>query len=197
MKAPLFFDVFLDSICMYIESNAGELGFRLVYNIDGHHTGRRRPNGSMPCWTLLYADDMLIFEKNREQMQAVLAVVHQALEDWGMQMSISKTKYLHYGTAQHSGEPLHIAQQDTEQVSKFKYLGSMQTSDLSARADGNSLASAANAWLKLSNNNNNNNNNNLSCGNPQPEAIGHTRTCLQPESWGRHYAQSAASSTGK
>ena len=44
---------------------------------------------------------------------------------------------------------------------------------------------------------NNNNNNNLSCGNPQPEAIGHTRTCLQPESGGRHYAQSAASSTGK
>ena len=42
-----------------------------------------------------------------------------------------------------------------------------------------------------------NNNNNLSCGNPQPEAIGHTRTCLQPESGGRHYAQSAASSTGK
>ena len=37
----------------------------------------------------------------------------------------------------------------------------------------------------------------LSCGNPQPEAIGHTRTCLQPESGGRHYAQSAALSTGK
>ena len=25
-------------------------------------------------------------------------------------------------------------------------------------------------------------------GNPQPEAIGHTRTCLQPESGGRHRA---------
>ena len=37
----------------------------------------------------------------------------------------------------------------------------------------------------------------LSCGNPQPEAIGNTRTCLQPESGGRHYAQSAALSTGK
>ena len=68
-------------------------------------------------------------------MRAVLAVVHQALEDWGMQMSISKTKDLHYGIAQHSDEPLHIAQQEIEQVSKFKYLGSMQTSDLSARAE--------------------------------------------------------------
>ena len=83
----------LDSICRYIESKAGELGLRLAYNIDGHLTGRRRPNGSMPCWILLYADDMVIFEKSRDQMRAVLAVVHQALEDWGMQMSISKTKY--------------------------------------------------------------------------------------------------------
>ena len=69
-----------------------------------------------------------------------------------MQMSISKTKYLHYGTAQHSGEPLHIAQQEIEQVSKFKYLGSMQTSDLSARAEvSNRLTSVANAWQELCN----------------------------------------------
>ena len=70
---------------------------------------------------------------------------------WGTQMSISKTEYLHYGRAQHSDEPLHIAQHEIEQVSKFKCLGSMQTSDLSAGAEvSNRLASAANAWLKLS-----------------------------------------------
>ena len=63
VNAPLFFNVFLDSICRYIESKAGELGLRLAYNIDGHLTGRRRPNGSMPCWCLLYADDMVIFEQ--------------------------------------------------------------------------------------------------------------------------------------
>ena len=119
VNAPLFFNVFLDSICRYIESKAGELGLRLTYNIDGHLTGHRRSKGSMPCWILLYADNMVIFEKSRKQMRAVLAVVHQALEDWGMQMSISKTRYLHYGTAQHSDEPLHIAQQEVEQVSKL------------------------------------------------------------------------------
>ena len=72
VNAPLFFNIFLDSICRYIEAKAGELGFSLAYNTDGHLTGRRKP--SMPCWILLYADDMVIFEKNREQMQAVLAL---------------------------------------------------------------------------------------------------------------------------
>ena len=62
----------------------------MAYSIDGHLIGRTRPNGSQPCWILVYADDLVIFEKSRERMQAAFAVVHQALEDWGMQMSIPK-----------------------------------------------------------------------------------------------------------
>ena len=69
-------------------------------------------------------------------------------------MSIPKTKYLCYNVMQHNDdqhEPLQIAQHEIEQVSKFRYLGSMQTSDQSLRAEvSNRLASAANAWLKLS-----------------------------------------------
>ena len=62
----LYSSTFLDCICRYIESKADELGFSLAYNIDGHLNGRRKPNGRMPCWILLCADDMVIFEKNRE-----------------------------------------------------------------------------------------------------------------------------------
>ena len=66
-----------------------------------------------------------------------------------MRMSVFKTKSLQCGRAQHSGEQLHIAQHEIQQVSTC--LGSMQTSDLSARAEvSNRSASAANAWLKLS-----------------------------------------------
>jgi hypothetical protein len=80
-----------------------------------------------------------------------LATVYQALQDWGMQMSIPKTKYICYNKAQHCTEPVQVAEHEIEQVSKFKYLGSMQTSDLSVKAEvSNRLASAANAWLKLS-----------------------------------------------
>ena len=61
VNAPLFFNVFLDSICKYIHSKIGDLGFQLGYNIDGHLTGRRRPNASQPCWILLYADEMVNF----------------------------------------------------------------------------------------------------------------------------------------
>ena len=84
-------------------------------------------------------------------MQAILATVYQALQDWGMQMSIPKTRYICYHKAQHCTEPVQVAEHEIEQVSHFKYLGSMQTSDLSVKAEvSNRLASAANACLKLS-----------------------------------------------
>ena len=140
VNAPLFFNIFLDSICSYVEATAGELGLTLAYNIDGHLTGRRKPNGNMPFWILLYADDMVIVEKSHVQIQALLATVQQALQDWGMQMSIPKTKYVCYGKGQHSGDhlkPLQIAQHEIEH-------------ELCHRSDVCMLPSAANAWLKLS-----------------------------------------------
>ena len=60
VNAPLVFNIFLGAICRYIESKLGDLGFKLAYGIDGHLTGRRKPNGSQPCWILSYADDMVI-----------------------------------------------------------------------------------------------------------------------------------------
>ena len=65
--------------------------------------------------------------------------------------SIPKTKYLCHDKYQHCSEPVQVAEHQIEQVSKFKYLGSMQTSDLSVKAEAsNRLASAVNARLKLS-----------------------------------------------
>lgn len=61
------------------------------------------------------------------------------------------TKYLCYKSTQHCGdhhEPLQIAQHEIEQVSKFKYVGNVQTSDQSVKAEfNNTLVSA---WLSLS-----------------------------------------------
>ena len=81
----------------------------------------------------------------------MLAVVQQALEEWGMQMSIPKTKFMQLGRTTGPNQSLQISEHETQQVSKFKYLGSIQSSNLSTRAEvSNWIASAANAWLKLS-----------------------------------------------
>ena len=40
--------------------------------VPGRLIGRRKPNGKMPYCILLYADDMVIFEMNRERMHAIM-----------------------------------------------------------------------------------------------------------------------------
>ena len=93
---------------------------------------------------------MVIFEKNHEQLQAVLAVVQKVFKAWGMQMSIPETKSMQLGRAQSPEQPLQVSKHEIRQVSNFKYLGSIQFSDHSTRAEvSNRIASAADAWLKL------------------------------------------------
>ena len=68
-----------------------------------------------------------------------------------MQMSIPKTKFMQLGRAQSPEQPLQVSEHEIQQVSKIKYLGSIQSSDLSTRAEvSNRISSAAYAWLKLS-----------------------------------------------
>ena len=50
-------------------------------------------------------------------MQAFIATVYQALQDWGMQMSIPKTKYLCYKKTQICADPIQVGQYEIEQVS--------------------------------------------------------------------------------
>ena len=62
-----------------------------------------------------------------------------------------KTRFMQLGRDQGPNQPLQIEEHGIQQVSKFKYLGRIQSSDLPTRAEvSNRIASAANAWLKLS-----------------------------------------------
>ena len=56
-----------------------------------------------------------------------------------------------YNRTQSCADPIQVVQHEIEQVSKFRYLGSMQSSDPSMKAElSNRLASAAHAWSELS-----------------------------------------------
>ena len=73
----------------------------------------------------------------------------------GMHMNIPTTQIMQLVRAQSPDHLLQISEHDIQQIFKFKYLGSIQSSDLLTRAYvSNRLASAANAalaaWLKLS-----------------------------------------------
>lgn len=87
----------------------------------------------------MYVDDTVILEKNAQQIQACsrapstgrLAYADEQFQDKASALYIVETIY---GGDQHFTEPLHTAQHDIELVSEL--LGSMRTSDLSPRVEG-------------------------------------------------------------
>ena len=76
-----------------------------------------------PQWTMLFADDIVICEETREEVELSLESWRYALKRRGMKISRSKTKYL---CINGGNDNKTVKMEDTKvpRVKEFKYLGS-------------------------------------------------------------------------
>ena len=77
-----------------------------------------------PPWTMLFADDIVICEKTRKEVEQRQEFWKYALERRGMKASRSKTEYLFINGG---NDKATVKMEDTKvpRVKEFKYLGSM------------------------------------------------------------------------
>src|SRR5687768_18459709 len=77
---------------------------------------------------LAYADDLILMADNASDLQGGVHCLNVACEEFGMKISVCKTKVMHVGKSRKevacdlNGERL-------EQVSEFKYLGTIFSED--------------------------------------------------------------------
>ena len=76
-----------------------------------------------PPWTMLFADDIVIFEETREEVQRRLESWKYALERRGMKVNRSKTEYLCINGG-NDKEIVKMEDAKLPRVKEFKYLGS-------------------------------------------------------------------------
>ena len=76
-----------------------------------------------PPWTMLFADDIVICEETRKEVEQRLEFWKYALERRGMKVSRSKTKYLCINRG-NNNETVKIEDAKVPRVKEFKYLGS-------------------------------------------------------------------------
>ena len=77
-----------------------------------------------PPWTMLFADDIVICEETREEVEQRLESWKYALKRRGMKVSRSKTKYLCINGG-NDNETVKMEDTKVPRVKEFKYLGSM------------------------------------------------------------------------
>ena len=76
-----------------------------------------------PPWTMLFADDIVICEETREEVERRLECGKYGLERRGMKVSRSKTEYLHVN-GENDDETVKMEDTKVPRVKEFKYLGS-------------------------------------------------------------------------
>ena len=76
-----------------------------------------------PPWAMLFADDIVICEETREEVERSLKSWRYALERRGMKVSWSKTKYLCLNGG-NDKQTVKMDDRKVPRVKKFKYLGS-------------------------------------------------------------------------
>lgn len=94
-------------------------------------------------WTLLYADDVVLFSRTREDLEGDVRRWKNKLAEFGMRLNVKKTEYMESGE-QTPGtiqidEPL-------EKTTCFRYLGSRFSSEGGVQADAIARTNAA--WMK-------------------------------------------------
>ena len=102
-----------------------------------------------PTWTMLFADDIVICEETREEVEQRLESWRCALERRGMKVSRSKTEYLYINRG-NDKETVKMEDTKLPRVKEFKYLGStMQESDSSEREIKRRVQAGWNIWRKV------------------------------------------------
>ena len=76
-----------------------------------------------PPWTMLFANDIVICEETREEVEWILESWRYALERRGMKVSRSKTEYLCVNGG-NDKETVKMENTKVPRVKEFKYLGS-------------------------------------------------------------------------
>ena len=101
-------------------------------------------------WTMLFADDIVICEETREEVEWRIESWRYALERIGMKVSRSKTKYLCINGG-NDDETVKMEDAKVPRVKKFKYLGSMvQESGGCKREVKKRVQAGWNGWRRVS-----------------------------------------------
>lgn len=135
IESPVLFNIYMDFVLRCVEHKVLSIfpktGLKYSYHIKAESSTREQRNlhnltGSDRLRMLLYADDIVLFCEDVDELQAILKIYDETFSRFGLTIAIDKTKTLSFNVAENvmttkslislRGEPI-------ENVRNFKYPG--------------------------------------------------------------------------
>ncbi|XP_016378366.1 uncharacterized protein LOC107716427 [Sinocyclocheilus rhinocerous] len=95
-------------------------------------------------WSLLFADNVFLASKDRQQLQDQMQQWKTRLDKYGLWLNIKKTEYMECGPQ--TNGTISIDGKDLKAATNFKYLGSVISSDGDTLPDARTRVNAT--WMK-------------------------------------------------
>ena len=96
--------------------------------------------GKEPPWVMLFADDLVICEHSRAEVEIQLERWRETFESHGLRVSRGKTEYM---PCPERDQTIYIQEKEVKTVKMFKYLGSMFDANGGAEKDVNNRVKIA------------------------------------------------------
>jgi hypothetical protein len=133
--SPLLFNMYLDFVVRQALRRFGERGVKMGVGEEKHWhdpVGAIRGmeiRGYLLISALLYADDTALVALSYEEVCEMIQILEDVTSEWGLTISIAKTKILVFGAEEGEERPPMVLRGEiVEEVQEFKYLGSIFTS---------------------------------------------------------------------
>ncbi|KAI8439845.1 hypothetical protein MSG28_001314 [Choristoneura fumiferana] len=135
-----------DPFCVRVGVHQGSTISPLLFNLTMDHI-TKNIQAEIP-WCMLYADDIVLVAKKASELQNTFNTWLRELERHGLRVSRTKTEFMEcdFGGSEEIGCDILIDSTALPKVSRFKYLGSMLTTDAHIEEDVNHRVNTA--WLK-------------------------------------------------
>ncbi len=150
--APTLFNLYFNLVIRKWQEKCGQIGVDVLYKCGGKLVGERtrRPD-KMTVTELQFADDLAAVSTTRVKVEESASILNSILREWGLTMSMAKTKLLVVGSSEEEGlRPLKLDGGEVEYVTEFRYLGSLVESRGGAVKEvGERIAKASRAFGAL------------------------------------------------
>ena len=90
--------------------------------------------GGIPCSNFRYADDTALLEKSVDGIERLTTAINETGKEMNLELNVKKTKLL-VAESKPKEYNIKIDGEDVEQVSHFKYIGSVKTANVNCTAD--------------------------------------------------------------